>query len=301
MVCVFDTKFASVPRQGLDVDQTHEFRANLRVSGVAILGLIEVKRHGGLCRKVSVGSSMVFPVYDNLDGKRRPTIAWVTWLLIAANAASTALLLWLPEVFATALNFHLGMVPSFVLHKTSLEGAEFLIPPVLTFLTYGLIHNSWLHLVANMLPLSVFGDDIEADFGHLNFFFFYLFCQLAGAGAHLATHAASEAPLIGSSGAVAGIAAAYLLLNTRSRIVLVVLGLFAVPVRTYWVIGGWATLQLGYYLVYGDTDVSFWCHAGGFMAGAAVTAVSRRRLVAASLRTAVRHIRKNPGQTSSRD
>jgi membrane associated rhomboid family serine protease len=229
---------------------------------------------------------MVFPVYDDLDGKRRPPVGWVTWLLIAANAISATLLLLIPEVLATALNFHFGMVPAFVMHERSLEGAELLIPPVLTFITYGLIHSTWLHLAANMLPLSVFGDDIEADFGHLNFFFFYLFCQLAGAGAHLATHVGSDAPLVGSSGAIAGVAAAYLMLHARSRIVLVVFGLFAVPVRAYWIVGGWVTLQVGYYLIYRDAEVSFWCHAGGFIAGASVTAASHRSVVLASLRWA---------------
>jgi membrane associated rhomboid family serine protease len=235
---------------------------------------------------------MVFPVYDNLDPRQRTPYAYVTWLLIALNAAGTSALLLLPEPFSTALNYHFGMVPAFVSRDAALEGVEFIIPPEFTFLTYGVVHSSWLHLVANMLPLWVFGDDVEADLGHFRFFLFYLLCQFAGAGAHLLMHPASTTPLIGASGAVAGITAAYLLIKPTVRVVLVVFGLFTAAVRAYLVIGGWALLQLGYLLIHGESDVSFWCHAGGFLAGSVLGAIKHPPIVVSAFDTMRKYLHR---------
>ena len=89
------------------------------------------------------------------------------------------------------------------------------IPEGLTLLTYQFLHGDILHLLSNMLFLWVFGDNVEDAMGHLKYLMFYLLCGIAGGLAHAAMLPASPLPLIGASGAVAGVIAAYLILHPR--------------------------------------------------------------------------------------
>ena len=86
----------------------------------------------------------------------------------------------------------------------------FPIPERFTLITYMFIHGSWIHLLGNMLFLWVFGDNIEDAMGHLRFIMFYLMCGIFAAVLHSWMMPNSELPLIGASGAVAGVIAAYL-------------------------------------------------------------------------------------------
>ena len=112
--------------------------------------------------------------------------------------------------------------------------------------------------------------------GHAGFALFYLACGLAAAGLHVATNPASEVPVIGASGAVAGVMGAYLLLFPKARVdVLFILGIFfrVIPVPAFLMLGVWFALQL----FNGTLDdgmsggVAYWAHAGGFAAGLLLT------------------------------
>src|SRR5581483_1182030 len=178
---------------------------------------------------------MVMPLWDD-NPFRQPKTPWVTWGLIGANCIGFAIFVSSgPEIQAEISN-SFGAVPLAVLTNTSLVSA---FPPLLTLLTYQFLHFSWMHLLANMLFLFVFGDNVEDATGSLRFVLFYLLCGVAGALAYIASAPNSSVPLGGASGAVAGVIGAYLLLRPCAHITVIVLYL-ALRVRAYWVIGGWA-------------------------------------------------------------
>lgn len=146
------------------------------------------------------------------------------------------------------------------------------------------LHGGWLHLVGNMLYLGVFGDDVEERLGRLRFLAFYLICGWLAALAQVAAEPASRLPLIGASGAIAGVLGAYLALFPRARITLLLpLGL-TWRARAMLFLPLWLALQLlsAWLAPAGQGGVAWWAHGGGFAAGLALVfalrpARSRRR------------------------
>lgn len=219
----------------------------------------------------------MFPVYDEKGLRYSDFRPWVTWSIVAINTLIAIVLGLLPGVFVTAIAYQLGVVPVVVTGSVSADEAGLVIRPELTLLTYGFIHAKWSHLASNMLVLWVFGDNIERATGHLRFLLFYLLCQLAGVLAHVLSDPGSVAPAIGASAAVSGVVAAYLLVRPRARVVMLVLGVMTVNFPAYWVIGGWLAWQLAEFLMFrGDTDIAYWGHFGGFVAGLVLILPLRR-------------------------
>ena len=114
----------------------------------------------------------------------------------------------------------------------------YVVPEDLTYLTYAFLHADIFHLGGNMLFLWVFGDNIEDALGHFRFLVFYLLCAIGGAAFHGFLDPASEMPLIGASGAIAGIVSAYLVLHPRVKIWILAFG--RIPLR----IPAWIALTL---------------------------------------------------------
>ncbi|WBT38726.1 rhomboid family intramembrane serine protease [Hyphomicrobium sp. DMF-1] len=150
------------------------------------------------------------------------------------------------------------------------------VPEQLTLLTYMFFHGDVLHLAGNMLFLWVFGDNVEDAMGHLKFLFFYLACGVAGGLLHAWVEPGSESPLIGASGAVAGVIAAYLVLHPRVRVW--VLALKAIPLRisAAFALGLWILIQVVMVLLPQVGPVAWWAHIGGLIAGAVLVVFLRR-------------------------
>jgi membrane associated rhomboid family serine protease len=158
--------------------------------------------------------------------------------------------------------------------ETTAQGPMF--PERLTLLTYMFFHGDILHLAGNMLFLWVFGDNVEDALGHVKFLLFYLACGVAGGLMHALIEPASEVPLIGASGAVAGVIAAYLMLHPRVRVW--VLALKAIPLRisAAFALGIWILMQLVMVLVPQVGPTAWWAHIGGLIAGAVLVLFLRR-------------------------
>ena len=175
-----------------------------------------------------------------------------------------------------------GVVPAELTHAVVVVGGN-PVPEPVTLITYQFFHAGWMHLISNMLFLWVFADNIEDAFGHVAFLLFYLLSGIAGALLHTLMEPSSPAPLIGASGAVSGVLAAYLVLYPKARIW--VLLFLRIPIRlpALWVLGGWAVLQLvsiAITITDDDTiDVAWWAHIGGFGAGLLMTFLLRSRLM----------------------
>ncbi len=141
--------------------------------------------------------------------------------------------------------------------------------------THMFLHAGIMHLGGNMLFLWIFGDNLEDQMGHLPFLIFYLACGLAAAAAQIAVDPWSDVPMVGASGAIAGVMGGYLLLFPRARvdvvaIVIIFIRVFTIPA---WVM---LTVWLGLQLVLGamasgEDGVAYWAHNGGFLAGLVLT------------------------------
>lgn len=151
------------------------------------------------------------------------------------------------------------------------------IPEKWTLVTYMFLHGSILHLGGNMLFLWVFGDNIEDAMGHFKFFIFYLLCGIAGGYLHTVMSPNSGAPLIGASGAIAGVIAAYLVLHPKVQVWVLVLGRIPLPVNAGLAILAWFGFQIFHVAFMAPDNTAWWAHIGGFLAGLVLVVLMRRK------------------------
>lgn len=213
----------------------------------------------------------MIPLYD--DNPRRG-VPLVTVGLIAVNVAVFLYQTALPPRALDAFVHLYGMVPARLADAAWAREVGFPNAGWHTPLTSMFLHANLLHILGNMWMLWLFGDNIEDRLGHGRFLVFYLACGLGAAGAHLLTALGSTTPVVGASGAVAGVMGAYFLLFPRARIVSLVFIFFLVDVVAIpaWVfLGIWiltqiwsGTLTLG---APAGGGVAFWAHVGGFFTG----------------------------------
>ncbi|MEL6922341.1 MAG: rhomboid family intramembrane serine protease [Pseudomonadota bacterium] len=220
---------------------------------------------------------MFIPLHDKNELKRIK-LQYVTLTLIAANV-----LVYLAFNVAGGGQFlegvvvQLGYIPAVVNDFEELPPAIVLIPEELSLLSYAFLHADFMHLASNMIFLWVFGDNIEDALGHIRFLIFYVLCAVLGGLAHGLVDPASTAPLIGASGAVAGIIGAYLMLHPKVRIWVLVLMRIPLPLPAWIPLLGWIGFQLFMLVTMGDEMVSWAAHVGGFFAGALLVVVMKRR------------------------
>jgi rhomboid family protein len=208
---------------------------------------------------------------------------WVTVGLIAVN-----ILVYLAQVVGiappTAGSF--GLVPSELFQVGILGGSAHgrsdtvSFPEGLTLLSYMFFHANFLHLASNMLFLWVFGDNVEDAVGHLKFLAFYLICGACAGLVHAWMLPNAWVPLIGASGAVAGVIAAYLMLHPHVRVWVLAFRVIPMQITALWVLGVWAGTQVFMLLFSRGEPVAWWAHIGGMLAGAALIVLARRPGVA---------------------
>ncbi len=206
----------------------------------------------------------MFPIRDHNPSGR---LAFVTYALILANVVVfLSYFLSLQEPALSYFFYDWGMVPRFVSEGVGLHG----------LITHMFLHGGWMHLIGNMLFLFIFGDNLEDEMGHVGFLLFYLAAGLAAAGLQYAAAPMSEIPMVGASGAIAGVMGGYLLLFPKARVdVLFIFIIFfrIFPIPAWIVLGLWFAIQV-FSGVVTPTDgggVAYWAHAGGFIAGLALT------------------------------
>ena len=225
---------------------------------------------------------MFIPLHD-ANALKHIRIQYVTLGLILVNV-----LIWLfftspfyvtPEAMQAAV-FSFGFIPVVATGEQTLPLELQRVPPWASYVTYAFLHGNFMHLAGNMLFVWVFGDNVEDAMGHVRFLLFYLCCAAAGAFAHAFMLPQSEAPLIGASGAAAGVISAYLLLHPRVKVWVLALGRIPLRLSALWVIGAWIVFQFAALLAPGDEPVSFAAHVGGIAAGAVLLPVLKRRGVA---------------------
>jgi membrane associated rhomboid family serine protease len=194
---------------------------------------------------------------------------------------------------------NLGLVPGELTHRAPLGQAVPIGPGlyclvdadpinVLTPLTSMFLHGGWGHILGNGLFLWIFGNNVEDSMGRLRFLVFYLLCGLAAAATQIAVNPTSPVPMVGASGAIAGIMGAYLVLYPRVR-VRVLLFIFIINVPAYLMLLVWIATQvltglpeLSPLSQKVSAGVAVWAHIGGFLAGIILVKVfADREMVAA--------------------
>jgi membrane associated rhomboid family serine protease len=235
----------------------------------------------------------MFPLWDNVPSQREP---FVNYGILIACVVMFFIQLTSPRGDENVVR-KLGMIPFRVTHPDEqqlvierpgpwgLVNQQVIdlsspVSPILTMITCLFLHGGWMHIIGNMWFLFIFGDNVEDRFGHVGYLLFFLISGLAAGFMHILADSTSLVPTIGASGAIAGIMGAYLLLYPRSEVMtLIPLGIFSnlIPIPAPIFLGIWFIIQL----VSGiGTDpsaggVAWWAHVGGFVGGAAITALLR--------------------------
>ena len=184
---------------------------------------------------------MFIPLHD-ANSLKRIRLQYVTIGLILANTIVFLLIALEPGTAALAA-VGLGYIPYYAFGAPDLPVEYALVPEELTYLTYAFLHGDIFHLGGNMLFLWVFGDNVEDALGHFRFLIFYLLCAICGAAFHGFVASASQAPLIGASGAIAGVVAAYLILHPRVKIWILAFGRIPLRIPAYITLVLWIGLQ----------------------------------------------------------
>jgi len=206
----------------------------------------------------------MFPIRDHNPSGQTP---YVTNTLIAINVL--VFLWYFTQLSDWELNgFFMtwGLVPA---RFTSGEGLE-------TIVTAMFLHAGWMHLGGNMLFLWIYGDNLEEEMGHFGFLLFYLACGAAAGLAQALPDPGSPVPMVGASGAIAGVMGGYLLLFPKAKvdvlfIFIIFFRIFAIP--AWIVLGIWFTIQIfsGFATPSDAGGVAYWAHVGGFAAGLVLT------------------------------
>lgn len=215
---------------------------------------------------------MFFPIKDDQPTFRKP---YVTVSLIIINT-----LIFLFSIIQGARGFRLitiqyGFIPYELIHLTELT-PEASAPVLFTMFSSMFMHGGWMHLIGNMLFLWIYGNNVEDYFGPVKFLLFYLVSGLSAiflftAGEMLI--GGDPVPLVGASGAIAGVMGAYVVLHPRARITVLIVFFFIqfVVLPAKFVLGFWFIYQLVLSLLDisspGSGGVAYLAHVGGFVFG----------------------------------
>ena len=190
---------------------------------------------------------------------------------VAIMAVCIAVFLWqenLPQREAMGFTLSYGTIPAVLFDAKTLSPALWRLPAEATVISSMFLHGGWMHLIGNMLFLWVFGDNIEDSMGHIRFLVFYLLCGALATLAFAVSQPLSQSPLIGASGAIAGVLGAYLVLHPRVKVLVLVF--MRVPLRlpAYVVLAFWFGFQIFSVYTHPESQTAWWAHIGGFVAGA---------------------------------
>jgi membrane associated rhomboid family serine protease len=218
----------------------------------------------------------VIPLKDDIPTERTPA---VTYALLAANVAA---FLWQLQVGMQASVLRGGAIPYEILTFSDIEWHA-VVPPPLTVITSMFLHGGYAHIAFNMLSLWIFANNVEDALGRVRFLLFYLLAGVAAALAQTVASAATGAvliPMVGASGAIAGVLAGYLVLFPQARVLTAIIVVFYVrlmyvPARFFIVI--WFGLQIASVIFGGSPGVAFFAHIGGFLAGLLLVRIVGRR------------------------
>jgi len=214
----------------------------------------------------------MFPLYDTIRSRRFPL---VNLMLIVANILAFLYELQLGPAALKQFIFTWGLIPSRLLADPTNVW--------ITIFSAMFLHGGWFHILSNMWVLYIFGDNVEAHLGGMRYLIFYLLSGVAAGLLQTYVLSTSTEPMIGASGAIAGVLGAYLILYPGARIASLVPIFFIftiIEVRAWFFLLFWFALQLfsGWMAIQGGggSGIAWWAHIGGFLFGLIMVFFFRR-------------------------
>lgn len=215
----------------------------------------------------------MIPIRDSIPCYTKP---YVTWSIMAICIAVFLAMLIMPDYMVQRFLYLYGMVP--IRYTNPTWAQHFGLPPdhYLSFLTSLFLHGGWAHIAMNMVFLWIFADNIEDLMGHRRFIVFYLLCGLIATYTQWYFSQELVVPVVGASGAIAGVLGAYFFRFPYARVVILVPILFfplffEIPAIAF--LGVWVIMQLHEMTTAAmfaamASQTAWWAHLGGFAAGA---------------------------------
>ena len=217
----------------------------------------------------------MIPIRDSIPCNTTP---YVTWSIMAICISLFLVMVNLPDYISQHILYWYGMVP--IRYSNPVWSYDFGLTPdyYLSFLTNLFLHGGWWHIAVNMVFLWIFADNIEDLMGHGRFIVFYLLCGIIATYIQYYFSKDLVIPVVGASGAIAGVLGAYFFRFPYARVVILVPIifyplLFEIPAIAF--LGFWVIMQLqevttAAMFVGNATGSAWWAHLGGFAAGAAL-------------------------------
>jgi len=226
---------------------------------------------------------MIIPIGDEIERRATP----FQFATIAMLAICVAVWGWefnlSREDFEGAF-YSFGLVPAFLFGYRVPPPELAIIPAELTIFTSMFMHGGWSHIIGNMIYLWVFGSSLEEACGHVRFVIFYLLCGVGAAIGQAMVDPAGTIPMIGASGAISGLLAAYMLVYPFNRVTVLFMfiGIFKIRLPAMIVVGLWIAYQI--YEMFAAAaapdpavgGVAWTAHVGGFATGAVLIFFLRR-------------------------
>lgn len=204
---------------------------------------------------------MFFPISDDNPSNTSPLI---TFILI--GLCLFVFFLQILSEMNPAIYYNFGFIASNFFYSESFIGS--LIP----IITSMFVHGGFAHIIGNLLYLWIFGDNVEDSMGRIRFIIFYFLCGASGAILQGVMDPTSDVPMVGASGAIAGILGAYLLLFPRANVrclIFIIIFIQMIRVPAFLVLGIWILGQ--FFSLPGSLDssggVAYFAHIGGFLTG----------------------------------
>jgi membrane associated rhomboid family serine protease len=209
---------------------------------------------------------LAIPLYGDAPLRRAPIVNyWLIGLCVGA-------FFWQLGYNQHRLLYGYGMIPAVLFGRVYLAPYLHVVPAWATLFTSMFLHGGWFHLIGNMLFLWIFGNNVEDELGHGRYLVLYLASGVAAALVQALANPASHVPMIGASGAIAGVLGAYALYFPRANVhvfVWIVIFFRIVNVPAWALLGLWFLMQVASGLdePRGTPGVAFWAHVGGFITG----------------------------------
>ena len=201
----------------------------------------------------------MLPIRDHNPSERVP---YVVYALIALNVLVFLYDIAVVQASGSLRQFYFdyALIPARVSGGDGLSG----------LFTHMFLHGGFMHIAGNMLFLWIYGDNMEEEMGHLGFLVFYVACGLGAAFGQYIAGPFSPVPMIGASGAIAGVMGGYLLLFPKARVdvlIFLIIIIRIIPIPAWIILGLWFGLQVlgGFNSVADSGGVAYWAHAGGFV------------------------------------
>ena len=221
-----------------------------------------------------------FPFADENPTNKKPIISW---LIIFACSFIFINQIFDPTYITEQTFLSFGMIPAILFGNSELSGHLKIIPPFLSIFTSMFLHGGWMHVIGNMTYLYIFGDNIEERLGKFKFIIFYFVTGIVAAFSQAIMDPTSTIPMIGASGAIAGVLGGYLVLYPKANIKVLfwfIIFIKVIRIRAYIVLGGWIIIQ---FISFNGTDVNssgvaYAAHIGGFISGILLINIMKNKI-----------------------